>query len=186
MDRMELVEILREKTGCSYADAKAAAEAAGDDLLDALCWLETQGKAQVRGASCSTEDREPVNTEPEPEPQKPDGPFVRGCKDLWQGIVDLLRWANRNELVMKNRRGEKELGIPLTLAVVILILAFWLVVAAVVVALFCGMRFSFSGPMATEDLNDAMGKATDFAEGIKEEIRGEGFTWEQEDEDKQR
>ena len=44
-----------------------------------------------------------------------------------------------------------------------------LVVAAVVVALFCGMRFSFSGPMATEDLNDAMGKATDFAEGIKEE-----------------
>lgn len=171
MDRMEMVEALRERAGCSYGEAKAALEETGDDLLEALCWLESHGKTQIVGASCSTADREPPKAEPEAESKpKEDGPFVRGCKDLWQGIADLFRWANRNELVMKNRRGEKELGIPLTIVAVILILAFWVALALVVVALFCGMRFSFSGPMATENLNDAMGKATDFAEGIKEDV----------------
>ena len=171
MDRMELVEILREKAGCSYAEAKAALEESGDDLLEALCWLESHGKTQLAGASCSTADREPPKADPQPESKpKEDGPFVRGCKDLWHGIVDLFHWANRNQLVMKNRKGERELGIPLTVVVLILVLAFWIALALVIVALFCGMRFSFEGPMATEDLNDAMGRATDFAEGVKEEV----------------
>ncbi len=172
MDRMELVEQLRERTGCSYGEAKAALEETNDDLLEALCWLESHGKTQLTGASCSTEDREMPGAEPEPEQktEKKNSPFLRGCKDLWQGVVDLFHWANSNELVMKNRRGKKELGIPLTLLVLLLILAFWLVIALVVVALFFGMRFSFTGPIGTEGLNDAMGKATDFAEGIKEEV----------------
>ena len=134
MDRMEMVEALRERAGCSYVEAKAALEETGDDLLEALCWLESHGKTQIVGASCSTADREPPKAEPEAESKpKEDGPFVRGCKDLWQGITDLFRWANRNELVMKNRRGEKELGIPLTIVAVILILAFWVALALVVV-----------------------------------------------------
>ena len=173
MDRMEMVEMLREKAGCSYAEAKAALEESGDDLLEALCWLESHGKTQLVGASCSTADREPSKEEPQPqEKPKSDGPFARGCKDLWQGIKDLFHWANRNELVMKNRAGKQELSIPLTVVVIVMILAFWLVLVLAVVALFCGMRFSFTGPMATERLNDAMGKATDFAESIKEEAQG--------------
>lgn len=173
MDRMEMVEMLREKAGCSYAEAKAALEESGDDLLEALCWLESHGKTQLMGASCSTADREPSKEEPQPrEKPKSDGPFARGCKDLWQGIKDLFHWANRNELVMKNRAGKQELSIPLTVVVIVMILAFWLVLVLAVVALFCGMRFSFTGPMATDSLNDAMGKATDFAESIKEEVQG--------------
>ena len=52
MDQMELVEQLREKTGCSYSEAKAALDEAGNDLLEALCWLEQHGKTQMGGASC--------------------------------------------------------------------------------------------------------------------------------------
>lgn len=39
MDQMEKIETLREKTGCTYTEAKAALEESGGDLLDALCWL---------------------------------------------------------------------------------------------------------------------------------------------------
>ena len=173
MDQMEMVEKLREKTGCTYGEAKAALEESQGDLLDALCWLENHGKTRMTGAYCSTADREPPKPEPEQPKKEEPGAFARGCRALWQGIVDLFRWANRNELVMRNKEGKKELGIPLTLLVVMLILAFWLVLAAAVVALFCGMRFSFTGPLGTQDLNDAMGKATDFAEDMKE-----GFTKE--------
>lgn len=171
MDQMELVEALREKTGCSYSEARAALEESGGELLEALCWLESHGKTQLAGVSCSTADREIPEEEPQSEPEKPDGPFIRGCKDLWQGIVDLFHWANRNLLVIRNRHGKTELRVPLTVVVLLFILAFWLMLALTVVALFCGMRFSFEGPMASENLNAAMGKATDFAEGIKNELR---------------
>ena len=50
MDQMEKIETLREKTGCTYTEAKAALEASNGDLLDALCWLEQRGKSMVVGA----------------------------------------------------------------------------------------------------------------------------------------
>ena len=37
MDQMEKIETLREKTGCTSTEAKAALEASNGDLLDALC-----------------------------------------------------------------------------------------------------------------------------------------------------
>lgn len=54
MDRLELVETVREKTGVGYADAKEALDACGDDLLDALVWLEVRGRSQTRSAYAST------------------------------------------------------------------------------------------------------------------------------------
>ena len=172
MEQMEKVETLREKTGCSYSEAKAALTETDGDLLEALCWLESHGKTQMTGAFCSTEDREPPAPEEatETEKNKGDGPFVQGCRALWQGIVDLFRWGNQNELVMKSKSGKKELGIPLTLLVLLMAVAFWLVLVLIVVALFCGCRFSVEGPAGSQDLNDAIGKATDFAEGIKDEV----------------
>lgn len=174
MDQMEKIEALREKAGVSYTEARAALEAAGGDLLEALCWLEQHGKTQLAGASCSTEDREPPCQEPEPERdrRREDGPFHRGCRSLWEGIVTLVRKGNQNELVMTNREGRREFGVPVTLFVILLVCCFWVVVPLMVVALFFGNRFSFLGPeLGREDINEAMGKATDFAEGIKQEFQ---------------
>ena len=44
MDRMESVELLREKAGVSYEEAKKALEESGWDILDAIIMLERQGK----------------------------------------------------------------------------------------------------------------------------------------------
>lgn len=54
MERIELVELVREKTGVGYSDAKAALDASGDDLLDALVWLEDQGLSATRTAKGTT------------------------------------------------------------------------------------------------------------------------------------
>ena len=62
--------------------------------------------------------------------------------------------------------------LPVTVFVILLVAAFWVVVPLMVVALFFGCRFSFSGPeLGREDINSAMGKATDFAEDIKKEFQ---------------
>lgn len=173
MDQMELVENLREKTGCSYSEARAALEETGGNLLEALCWLENHGKSQITGASCSTEDRQPPEPEEEPEKEKKkpaDGSFVRGCRSLWQGLAELFHLGNRNLLVMKTKSGHRELAIPMTVLVLLLVVAFWLTLGLVVLAMFCGCRFSLEGPAASDGLNDAMGRATDFAETVKDKV----------------
>lgn len=172
MEQMEKVESLREKTGCTYTEAKTALEENGGDLLDALCWLESHGKTQLTGASGSTENREPPKAEPEQNETKTGpSPFARGCRELRDGLLELIRKGNRNELVMTNRAGKRELGVPVTLFVVLLLAAFWVVVPLMVIAMFCGNRFSFHGPeLGKDEINDAMGKATDFAESVKQEF----------------
>ncbi|NLO13382.1 MAG: ubiquitin, partial [Clostridiales bacterium] len=44
MDHFEMVEKLRQKANVSYEEAKAALEHSEWDLLDALVYLESQGK----------------------------------------------------------------------------------------------------------------------------------------------
>jgi len=177
MDQMELVETLREKTGCSYSEAKAALEESGSDLLEALCWLERHNKTQLAGASCSTENREPPKVE-EPTQKKEktprSGALSEGCRSLRDGLVSLLRKCNQTELIMTNKSGKREFGIPLTLFIILLLVAFWIVVALIVVALFFGNRFSVEGDLHHEDVNEALGKATDFAENIKDEMFSNG------------
>ena len=177
MDQMELVETLREKTGCSYSEAKAALEATGSDLLEALCWLEQHNKTQLTGVSCSTEQREaPKQEEPEQKKEKKarSGAFAEGCRSLRDGLVSLLRKCNQTELIMTNKSGKRELGIPLTLFIVLLLVAFWIVVALIAVALFFGNRFSVEGDLNRGDVNETLGKATDFAESIKEDMFSNG------------
>lgn len=171
MDQMEKIETLREKTGCTYTEAKAALEASNGDLLDALCWLEQRGKSMVVGAYSSTAQEPPQE---EPKAQKPpeEGAFERGFKALWEGIIALIRRGNRNHLIMQDKQGKQAISLPVTIFVVLLIGAFWVVLPLMVVALFFGCRFSFSGPeLGREDLNSAMGKATDFADDIKKEFQ---------------
>ena len=45
------------------------------------------------------------------------------------------------------------------------------VLALIVVALFFGNRFSVEGSLGYDDVNKVLGKATDFAEGIKDEFK---------------
>lgn len=172
MDMMEKAESLREKTGVSYTEAKAALEQTGGDLLEALCWLEQHGKTQLVGASCSTQDREQTREEPEPEQRRPEeGAFRRGCRSLWEGLVHLIRKGNQNQLVMTSREGRREFSLPVTLFVILLIACFWAILVLMIVALFFGNSFSFEGPeLGKKEINDAMGKATDFAEDIKQEF----------------
>ena len=172
MDLMEKVEKLREKTGVSYSEAKAALEQTGEDLLEALCWLETHGKVLPVAASSTTEGRKPPEPEPEPEQRRENG-FARGCRSLWEGLISLVRKCNQTELIMTNRSGQREFALPLTLFIILLLAAFWAVIVLVVVALFFGNRFSVEGQLGHDQVNDALGKAADYAESIKDDFSGE-------------
>ena len=52
--QLEQVEKLVEKTGVSYSEAKAALETANGDMLDALIYLEEQGKIKKQAEKAET------------------------------------------------------------------------------------------------------------------------------------
>ena len=57
MDDLEKVETIRTKCNVSYTDAKAALDAADGNVLDAIIWLESQGKTQTTSAHAAAAER---------------------------------------------------------------------------------------------------------------------------------
>ena len=81
MDHFEMVEKLRQKTQVSYEDAKSALEACDWDLLDALVYLEQQGKLQnEHKASYSTKK---VPARPRSKPLIIAAVYSSGCLTCW-------------------------------------------------------------------------------------------------------
>ena len=61
---------------------------------------------------------------------------------------------------------------PITVCVLLLLLAFWVCVPLLIVGLFFSFRYGFSGPVFRRDdvFNKAMDKASDVTENIKKEF----------------
>ena len=95
----------------------------------------------------------------------------------WLGrtLAKLIRIGNENSLVVW-RKGEELFSLPVTVCVVLLMCSVGTVLLfALAVGLFCGLRYSFRGPnLGKESINSAMDRAAEAAETVKEEIRSAG------------
>lgn len=168
---LEQVEQLREKADVSYTDARAALEQSEGDLLGALIWLEQHGKFNTeKGGFYSTDgsgDRKepnsiviPVKAERRRERVKL-GDLLHRC---WQALVN-------NEMQIW-RKGRVVSSVPILILVILLVLGFWVVIPALVVGLFLGCRYTFSGPeLGREEINDIMDTVSDTADQIKAEFQ---------------
>lgn len=177
MEMLEKVELVREKTGVSYQEAKEALEANGYDVLDAIIWLENAGKADVRTASFETSSAQttPLSS---PEMQQAQYEYHEQSKktkvgEVWASFCRQVRSFIRAGLDMTfiaERHGERVLALPV-LFVVIGLLAWGASLWLLIIGLFFGFRYRIegAGPF-TIDVNEAMDKAADTAEDIKSDF----------------
>lgn len=190
---LELVERLREKTNVSYGQAKQALEYSGGNLLDAIIYLEEQGVIpREEGAYFSTRSEMPP---PPPPPSEAVSPLVekKGRKEkreetktkalrakmIWPGdsgksvFTTLRRWLIDNELEIW--RKEKPItALPVLILVLLLIFAYWLVIPVLILGLFVGFRYRFSGPdLEREDINSVMGSVADTASELSRQVMDE-------------
>lgn len=173
MERIELVEKLREKADVTYEEARSALEQTDWDMLDAMIFLEKEGKVKQKTESYTTRDR---SSRREKYYDAPDD--TTGIGDIFRKIVSylgkLVKRGNRNNINV-DRHGERILSLPITAFVLLLIVGFWGVPTIMLVGLFFGFSYSFSGPdLGRDDINEVIGKATTVAENIKEEFRETG------------
>jgi hypothetical protein len=175
MATFEQAEKLREKANVSFEDAKAALDASDGDLLDALIWLEKQGKVTPPDkngyySSENSSGRE-EKSEGKKERKEPSGEsFADMMKRFGRFCGNILNKGNTN--FFEARRNEKVVvSFPVTVLVILILFLFWVIVPLIIIGLFFGFRYSFVGDdLGKDSVNKVMDGATDTAEGIKRSI----------------
>lgn len=173
---MEKVEKLKEKTGISYEEAKAVLQETGGDLLDAFILLEQRGTIppaeQAAKASTSSYTQDNWNTEETYEAynkqskQQTDDSVSFGelVGRFFSWVGKMIQRGNQNSLHV-TRSGEDFISVPVTLLVIFLLLAFWVVFPLLIIGLFCGFRYQFSGPdLGTDRVNRTMDTVSEQAQ----------------------
>lgn len=174
MTNIEKVEKLREKANVNYAEAKDALERSDWDILDAMILLEKEGKTpteqQIIEVSYTTKEEEPTR-ENTASGNRPGFGELLGRFFRW--LSGIIKLGNANEFVV-DRYDETLLGIPVTVFVLLTVFCFWAVIPLLIVGLFFGFRYSFTGPnLGRDSINNVMHKASDVAHNIKDEIKTE-------------
>ena len=196
MDNYQKVEQLVNKAGCSYEDAKAALEACGWDMLDAVISLEREGKLNKETAEQKAE--EPVEITPEVSADKVEGSssqqitYVydgsssgngdrsgnngkaegnkKRVRKLWERIKGILM---NNRMVVFKSNGQKVMDLPIVIPVIALIAFFWATLIVAVIAIIFGCRFHFEGDdLGKTNINSTMDKASDYAEKVRSDLAG--------------
>ena len=173
MDKLEKAEKLSEKANVSLEEAKEALEKNEWDLLDAMVYLEKNGKAEgpqksTQSTQYEEQDKyEPVGLHTGQEKEDAGERFVSSFKRM---IRTFYRKTVDNSLVMK-RNGEDVFDIPVLWAVIILIIFTKWVVLAAAVSLFFGCRYSIKGKDDAGKVNAFFDKAGNVADNIKDEFK---------------
>lgn len=181
MEQTEMVQRLCEKAGCSAEDARDALERSGWVLLDAMIILEREKKTARHTAQASTGNGNGSG----------DGDGKTDGEDGYQAVLPTVSTqknarsdaigAKLRELLAKSlthalvvRHGEREYArLPILYFLILLCAAFYVMLIAILVALFCGCKLSFEGPEIPRDaeINRVMDEASDAADKIKREFK---------------
>lgn len=171
MEHFEMVEKLVAKTGVSYEDAKAALESCEWDMLDAVVYLEKLDKlTKPVVSSFSTQYEKTEEFEKATNAHSSKSGFSEALNSFFNWCGDIIRKGNENYLNIE-KHGERIVTMPITIFVVLLFFAFWVVVPLMIVGLFFSFKYSFSERVnKVIDINGAMDKASEVAENIKKDF----------------
>lgn len=125
MDDLEKVETIRTKCNVSYTDAKAALDAADGNVLDAIIWLESQGKTQTTSRMPPPSPRQSMSlcemvaaqVAYEKSSEKTD--FSKKMDSVWEYLKKLFRLSLDTKFIA-TRRDAIILNIPILIPIVAL------------------------------------------------------------------
>lgn len=139
MEHKEMIEKLHSQVGVSREDAEDALRRSSWDMLDALTLLEKEGKIAPLTSSMTTTDSSSAGYEKvAPSVQSRDGGF-------WQRfsakLKEIVLFSLNHSFIIK-RRGNVILNLPVLVMVIIVVCAFEVSLAALLVGLFLDCQYS--------------------------------------------
>ena len=179
-EKLEKVEKLREKAGVSYEDAKQALEQNNWDILDAMVALEKAGKVKgPQEQTFSTDTPVPNQYNQQYQQYQEQYSSQSQKKSFGEYVGEFFSWCgkvigkgNRN-YVSVDKEGQAPIKIPITVLVILLFFAFYVVFPLMIIGLFFGFRYSLQGPdmHSNNTVNEFMDKASDTAENVKNDFK---------------
>ncbi len=170
MEQLEKVEKLRQRANVTYEEAKQALEACGWDLLDAMVYLEKQGKVKEPSQSTYStsyeEQSQYISVKEKVENQKNPGDgagekLKRLLKKAWQ--------KSRDNYFCVRHKEEEIIRVPVWTFVIALLFLWEILVIIMIVALFFDCHYYFAGKDDCDKINHVMEKANDLADKVKDE-----------------
>lgn len=178
MITLEQVEKLRKYGDISFDQAKQALEETNGDILEAVIILEKQGiLKEPKNGGYHNFKNENINLPEKTFNNESDGEGGTSFSEL---MGKLFKWAGK--MIKKgnvnhfevSKDGKKIISIPTTIFAVFILFMFWVTLPVIVIGLFFGYRYSFSGPdLGKKNVNDAMDSVANAAEKIKKDIKGD-------------
>lgn len=149
MTRLEQIEKLREKANVTYDEAKNALEMHDGDLLDAIIYLEKQGKvAPPTGNGKHSSERPVIHPVTDDSPEQGES----GLDRLWDVLgkvgkffVDLLNKGNAYTFEVSHK-DERKVRIPVTAAVLLVLFLPWISIPLLVLGLIFDYRYRIIEP----------------------------------------
>lgn len=182
MVTLEQVTKLREYANISFEEAKAALEETNGDILEAIVNLEKQNRIKMpeNGGSFKTEQSEQTAQDHQGNQQAKQEALKADGASFGELIGRFLRWCGRiihkgNINSMEVLKGDETImSIPVTVLVILLLIAFWVVIPLMIIGLFFSYRYRFAGPdLGRDNVNRAMDSVADAAENFKQDIKGD-------------
>lgn len=170
MEQLEKVEKLRQRADVTYEEAKEALEACNWDLLDAMVYLEKQGKVKKPSQSTYStsyeEQSEYESVKDKVNEQKENsGDFLEKLGRLFKKIIQ----KSKDNYFCVKRKGEEIFKVPVWVFGLVLFLTWDILIPIMIIALFFECQYSFRGKDQLKSANKAMEKASEFADKVKDE-----------------
>ena len=175
MDKLNLVEKLKDKTGITYEEAKNVLEINNWDMLDSILYLERNKK--IKGPSVSifytneyNEGYEEARSQLDFDEVKKDSDYKshNNFEGIFESICKVIDTCNN---IFVEIKGENNfyLKLPLTVVIVLLIFGFWMLIPLVVIGLFLNVEFSMlSKEVKVDKFNNILNKISKEVKNIKE------------------
>ena len=138
MEQLEMVRKLHEKAGVSYDEARDALVRANWDMLEAVRFLEEEGKIAPLVSSMTTFDENSTKYE---EVRATAAPGRKAASGFWDKAAEIVKMLCTSQFLV-NRKGVDVVRLPLIVALFILIGMFQFVVVCMVVGLFFDCKYS--------------------------------------------
>ena len=149
---LEKIELVKDRTGVSYKEAKEALENAGGSVVDAIIGIE-ETIDQNEGGNVSEKG----------------GALIAKIKEL-------VKKGNVSKIVVKNSEGEELLNVPVNVGIVGAVIAPWGVIAAAIASfgfkcIIEVIKVDGSVIEVTDRTNDAVEKASEKGSEVYEKMK---------------
>lgn len=174
MEQLEKVEKLRETTGVTYEEAKDALEKNDWNILEAVVYLEQQGKIKAPKMSSYSTQAETSQD------------FVKATKDydeksshmtVGQIADKFFKWCGKmikkgcENFFEVKKDGKTIVSMPVILLILLFFCSFGFTLLVLIIGLFFGLHYSFRGEITQSvDINSMCDKASETCENIKKDF----------------